>query len=109
MESIISRGVLNTRMRDFYDLHILSCLQFDNIDFSLLTEAFKETSSKRGMVISYENILSELGKVVVDAEIKRLWENYRKKFNYAANLDWDDVVISIRKLFVIIKETDKKK
>ncbi len=99
METIISRGILNTRMRDFYDLHILRVLQSDNIDRSLLAEAFKATSTKRGLGFSFENILSELDKVIINPEINRLWVNYRKKFSYAANLEWDEVVVSLKNLF----------
>lgn len=102
METIVSRGVLNTRMRDFYDLHILRIFQSDYIDYSLLDEAFKATSVKRGSVVSYENIHPELEKVLMDTEIKRLWSNYRKKFSYAADLEWDEVVVSLRKLFAAV-------
>ena len=102
METIISRGILNTRMRDFYDLHILRVLQSDNVDRSLLAEAFKATSAKRGLVFTHENILSELDKVLINPEIKRLWGNYRKKFSYAADLEWDEVVGSLKNLFAVI-------
>lgn len=99
METIISRGILNTRMRDFYDLHILRVLQSDNIDRSLLAEAFKATSVKRGLVFSHEDILSELDKVFINPEVKQLWGNYRKKFSYAADLEWDEVIVSLKNLF----------
>ncbi len=99
METIISRGILNTRMRDFYDLHILRVLQSDNIDRSLLAEAFKATSVKRGLVFSHEDILSELDKVFINHEVKQLWGNYRKKFSYAADLEWDEVIVSLKNLF----------
>ena len=110
METIISRGILNTRMRDFYDLHILRVLQSDNVDRSLLAEAFKATSAKRGLVFSYDNILSELDKVLINPEVKRLWGNYRKKFSYAADLDWNEVVVSLKNLFdAILLNSDEKK
>ena len=106
METVISRGALNTRMRDFYDLHILRILQSDNIDASLLAQAFKATSAKRGSAVSSENLLQELEKVLTDSEIKRLWENYRKKFSYAADLEWNEITESLRKLFSSIKEAE---
>jgi predicted nucleotidyltransferase component of viral defense system len=108
METVISRGVLNTRMRDFYDLHILRILQSDNIDYSLLAKAFKATATKRDAVFSSVNLLPELEKVLTDTEIKRLWENYRKKFNYAADLEWNEIMESLRKLFLSVKEAERK-
>lgn len=56
----------------------------------------------RDLVISSENLLPELEKVLTDAEIKRLWENYRKKFNYAADLEWSEITESLRKLFLSV-------
>lgn len=102
MEIITSRGILNTRMRDFYDIHILRVLQSDNIDRSLLAKAFKATSAKRGLVVPYENILPELDKILMDPEIKRLWNNYRKKFSYASDLEWDVIAESLKNLFTSI-------
>ena len=99
METIISRGVLNTRMRDFYDVYILKILQSQNIDYSLLAEAIKATATKRGSMALCENMLSELEKVLMDSEIIRLWGNYRKKFNYVADLEWHEVLASLRELF----------
>jgi predicted nucleotidyltransferase component of viral defense system len=99
METIISRGVLNTRMRDFYDLHILRILQSKNIDYSLLAEAIKATAAKRGSAALCENMLPELEKVLKDAEVIRLWGTYRKKFSYATDLEWDEVLASLRDLF----------
>lgn len=99
METIISRGILNTRMRDFYDLHILRSLQSQSIDYSLLGQALKATASKRGSTDLFINIMTHLEKILMDAEIIRLWNNYRKKFCYAAELEWDEVRVSLRVLF----------
>jgi predicted nucleotidyltransferase component of viral defense system len=109
METIISRGILNTRMRDFYDLHILKVLQSDNIDCSLLSKAFKSTSIKRALVFTNKNILSELNKIIINPEIKRLWGNYRNKFSYASDIKWDEVIVSLKSLFnTILIISDKK-
>jgi predicted nucleotidyltransferase component of viral defense system len=36
IETIISRNIANSRMRDFYDVYILKKLQANNINFELL-------------------------------------------------------------------------
>jgi hypothetical protein len=68
----------------------------------LLAKAFKATSAKRGLVVPYEDILLELGKILMDPEIKRLWNNYRKKFSYASDLEWDVIAGSLKNLFTSI-------
>ena len=100
METIISRGIANTRMRDFYDLHILKTLQSENIDYSLLKQAIEATAKNRGSASLFNNLSEELEKVLNDSEIIRLWGNYRKKFSYAADLEWETVIKSIRELFI---------
>ena len=47
METIISRGTLNTRMRNYYDLMILNVVKSDAIDYADLAKALEATSKKR--------------------------------------------------------------
>ena len=47
LESIISRATENTRMRDFYDIYILTKLQSQNIDLELFKQALKATAGNR--------------------------------------------------------------
>lgn len=63
LETIVSRGTTNTRMRDFYDIYILTKLQADNINQELLIEALNETAKKRGMATLLDDkrlIVSEI-------------------------------------------------
>jgi predicted nucleotidyltransferase component of viral defense system len=62
METIISRGVLNTRMRDFYDIYILNRIRNQEIDIKTLKKAFERTSNKRKTKIQYEILESDVKK-----------------------------------------------
>ncbi len=44
LETIMARGITNTRMRDFYDIHVL--LHEKEFDYSVLKDAFMATSRK---------------------------------------------------------------
>lgn len=44
LETILSRGTLNTRMRDFYDIYVLGISQQDNIDADTLGRALIQHS-----------------------------------------------------------------
>lgn len=103
METIISRGILNTRMRDFYDVHILRLLQSSNIDYVLLSKALEVTAVKRKSITLVGNAVKELDKILANVELILLWNNYRKKFNYAVDIEWDEIAVSLRELFFAVK------
>lgn len=54
METIISRGTLNTRMRDYYDLMILNVVKSDVISYADLTKALEATSKKESHTSFYQ-------------------------------------------------------
>ena len=46
LETILSRSTATTRMRDYYDVYILTTLRNQDIDWVLFSEAFKNTAEK---------------------------------------------------------------
>lgn len=100
METILSRGTTTTRMRDYYDIYILSTLHEKDLDDNTLKKAFKETAIYRG---SYENIINnglEYIQMIEDSTIlSRLWEQYRSKNEYASEIEWNDTLESVKKVF----------
>ena len=40
LQTILSRGILNTRMRDFYDIHVLMSIYKDDIDKDIMKKIF---------------------------------------------------------------------
>lgn len=101
LETVISRSITNTRMRDFYDIHIL--LKSQNINADILALALERTAKKRGNFSLLENAESVLKIVKSDEDMKRLWDIYQKKFEYAGEYTWDEVIHSVRELFIEAK------
>lgn len=101
LETVISRSITNTRMRDFYDIHIL--LKSQNINADILALALERTAKKRGNFSLLENAESVLKIVKSDEDMKRLWNIYQKKFKYAGEYTWDEVIHSVRELFIKAK------
>ena len=101
LETVISRSITNTRMRDFYDIHIL--LKSQNIDADILALALERTAKKRGNFNLLENAESVLKIVKSDEDMKRLWNIYQKKFKYAGEYTWDEVIHSVRELSIEAK------
>ena len=101
LETVISRSITNTRMRDFYDIHIL--LKSQNIDADILALALERTAKKRGNFNLLENAESVLKVVKSDEDMKRLWDIYQKKFKYAGEYTWDEVIHSVWELSIEAK------
>ena len=107
LETVISRSITNTRMRDFYDIHIL--LKSQNINADILALALERTAKKRGNFNLLENAESVLKIVKSDENMKRLWNIYQKKFKYAGKYTWDEVIHSVRELSIEAKLNVEKR
>ena len=100
-ESIIKRSILNTRIRDFYDVFILIHLDKNNISDEILKEAIKETSLHRDSFnIINDKILVEevIESISTDRDLIKQWNIYKKKYDYAKGIEYDSVIESIIKI-----------
>lgn len=103
LQTVLSRGILNTRMRDFYDIHVLLSLYEKDINNDILKEAFQATCKKRdteNLTVSGEAILQTIGN---DETLHTLWKSYQKKYPYAIDISYEDVIKSTGLLFDKIK------
>jgi hypothetical protein len=69
----------------------------------VLKTAFYNTSEKRGSVAVVADMDLILDEVENSPAMIALWENYQRKFEYAADIGWNDVMLAIRKLCSEIK------
>ena len=99
LETVVSRATTNTRMRDFYDLHILSQLHGQSIVPADLRAALIATARKRGTEKYLADAPAAFDEVEADPNMEKLWQAYQKKFSYAADLSWHTVMESIRSLY----------
>ena len=96
METIMARGTANTRMRDFYDIHVL--LNRQKIDNDILKEAFLATSRKRNTDSQIPEMAEIIQQVETDTEMQKRWTNYRKDSLYVGELLWETVMKSVKDL-----------
>ena len=104
LETVVSRATTNTRMRDFYDLHILSQLHGQSIIPADLRAALIATARKRGTEKYLADAPAAFDEVEADPNMEKLWRAYQKKFSYAADLSWHTVMDSIRSLYELARE-----
>ena len=104
LETIITRATTNTRMRDFYDIYILEQLHGNTLNAQILHDALLATARKR----ETESHLTEAKEVFAEVEdspvMQQLWTAYRKKFSYAADLEWNIVMKAVRILYSLAEE-----
>ena len=96
LETIMARQTANTRMRDFYDIHILP--KQGGIDYKTLKDAFLATIEKRetlGLLPEFEAILES---VRTDASMQEMWAKYRRNNFFVGELAWEDVIRSVKAL-----------
>lgn len=103
LETLIVRGTVNTRMRDFYDIYALETTQLLNINPSVFRVAFINTSRKRGSTVVVRSAAIILDEVEVSQEMISLWKKYQSKYEYAAEISWNDVMKSAKILYKIIQ------
>lgn len=98
LQTVLARGILNTRMRDFYDIRMLLDTYEDKVNKAVLKDAFAATCKKRGTDHLQEQA-EEIVKIIeADEQLQVLWRAYQKKYSYAAEIDYASVISGVRKL-----------
>ncbi|XCP84488.1 nucleotidyl transferase AbiEii/AbiGii toxin family protein [Roseburia hominis] len=90
LETIISRGDQNTRLRDYYDVYILAKLQYSNINPKALKQALLATAHKRGsdgIIADYRNVMKSVSESRV---MQEQWGVYQHNFEYASDVALQD-------------------
>ena len=104
LETVISRNITNTRMRDFYDIYILLSLYGNMLDTNVLGEALQATARKRETEYHLKDAEEIFKEVQEDSGMEKLWKSYQKKFSYATDISWEMVMESVRELYHMSKE-----
>ena len=101
LETIITRTTTNTRMRDFYDIYILDQLHGNTLNRQTLYDALLATAKKRGTERHLAEAVDVLNEVESSPVMQKLWESYRRKFSYAADLEWSIIMGAVRSLYAL--------
>ena len=96
VETILRRGVFNTRPRDFYDAYILTTTQ--KFDKTVFADALKATAKHRGTTQQIEDVPGILHNIEESLELKNMWNKYRKQFAYALDIEYSQIMAVLRTL-----------
>jgi len=99
VETILRRGVFNTRPRDFYDAYILATTQ--KYDKELFGSALKATAEHRGTTAQIADTAEIIKNIAESPELRALWDKYSKQFAYAKNITFELIVEVLKELLKI--------
>ena len=101
-ESIIKRGVFGTRVRDFYDVFMLLNTQKKNIDFDTLKNAIYSTAEHRNSLPIIRDWKKSVEQLENSDIMKKQWERYKKDNFYAKDIQYVDLIESLKQIGKIL-------
>lgn len=96
VETILQRGELNTRPRDFYDIYILANTQ--EFNKSVFVEALEKTAKHRKTTHIFNDTQNRINAIESSAILKDRWIKYSKNYSYAEDIAYEDTVKALKKL-----------
>ncbi len=95
-------GDTNSRMKDLYDLHILS-KSYDTIDYAKAAEAVKKTMNQKNNQISLDEYDSIIDFLQSSEQQQLTWKNYQRLYPFARDLQFNDVMDSVKWISTQVK------
>ena len=102
-ESVISRNIDNTRMKDYYDLYMFVKLKWNDINKDTLIKAVINTAKNRETLDYINNSNKYLELITNDTRLKSLWNSYQNNYEYAKNISFDDTINAIKQIIEILE------
>lgn len=100
-ETIISRNVLNTRAKDFYDIYML--IKLNNYDKENLIKAINKTFNKRNTTTDITEIGNTIKDISTSKTLMDLWSKYQGIYIYAKDINFNDITESLNKILKTLK------
>ena len=98
VETILRRGVFNTRMRDFYDVYILATTQ--EWDDGIFRQAIGATSKHRETASQIVDVEGILRSIQDSEEVISNWRKYQQEYSYARKISFEDVINKLKEILV---------
>lgn len=98
LQTILSRGMLNSRCKDYYDIYIINQLQRKNISILDLKKAFVTTCQYRKTPFEKEESLLILEEVSKSDVLQTRWKNYAKKSSFAKDVPFEATIESCKEI-----------
>lgn len=99
LETILSKKDLSSRMKDYYDIYLIYKMYWSKINQDHFKNAVDKTFKKR----EFNNNIEEVFDLIKESEILKIrWNAYSKKYKYAKNISYDEIMHSLNKMLEIL-------
>ena len=102
-QTVVNRGLLNTRLKDFYDIYILVNTKMSELSKENLINAIKNTFKRRKTLLDIDKINEIINDLINDNNMNSLWENAVSKNSYAKNIRCEDTIDAIKQVAEILQ------
>ncbi len=95
IETVLKRGIYNSRMKDYYDIYMFINNFYNEINYDNWLLAMKNTFEHRNsmdVLNDYKTILNELKE---SERLNNLWNKYIAKRSYANNIKFINIIKSL--------------
>ena len=100
--TIVSRWLLNTRLKDFYDVYIIISTKYNELNENNLADAIKNTFKKRNTNIDIKQFNDIINELAISDDMNYLWQEYALKYSYAKQVKFEDTIKAINKIINIL-------
>ena len=99
IETILRRGKYNTRMKDYYDLYYFATYKWKDIDINTLKSAIHTTFNHRNSEEYLKRFNTIIKNILEDETLTARWNKYRKEHEYAKEIEFNDTIKAIKKIY----------
>ena len=89
-------------MKDYYDLYYFATYKWNDIDLSILKTAISTTFKHRNSQEYLEKFNTIISIVLKDENLIARWDNYRKEHEYAKEIEFNDTIKAIEKIYNVL-------
>lgn len=104
-QTVIDRGILNSRMKDYYDLYYL--ITYKEFSKEYLKDAIIKTFNNRDTDIN--KIPKTLFEIKNSEFVREMWNNYAIHYNYSNNINFEEIIKVMEKINELLKSKNKEK
>lgn len=97
LESIISWGIVGSRLRDYYDIYVLVGLNHNQIDYEMLRKSLQATSSQRGTLNQLKDYQIVINDIKEDIVLQEEWNKFQNTYEYARDIEFIETILIIEK------------
>lgn len=98
IQTVLNRGIANTRIRDFYDIHMITEDTNIHIDLPILKKAFQATCQKRNTLFDQETLCTRFSELAEDQEMPARWAQFKESNYFVDDVLWEKVLSSLERI-----------